>query len=313
MIVIPEDVSSQIITHEIAYDAVRQAFLDTMNPACATFPVVIAHGVHPENIFSIKSAAAVDLAGLKIGSFWPTNAEKGLPRHSTTILLVDQEDGTIKAAVSASAVNAYRTAAADAVAADLLARQDAERLTVFGTGHQALYECLALMRIRPLKEIRVVGRRPEAAQNFARTLEHYGLTTLCVDPRDGCENADIIVTATTAKAPLFDQDWVRAGTHVASMGSDSRGKQELPPLLLCSASLFCDLTSQSRTIGEFQHAPLERSITPIGAVLSGQSAGRVNESEITVFDSSGLSLQDLHVAAKILDIHQARQTAGLAQ
>ena len=119
---------------------------------------------------------------------------------------------------------------------------------------------------------------------------------------EACAAADIIVTATPARAPLFEADWVRPGTHVASMGSDARGKQELPPDLFRRAALFCDLAEQARSIGEFQHADSDAVLTPLGEVLSGRHPGRGSDEAITIFDSSGLSLQDLTIARHLLAV-----------
>ena len=111
--------------------------------------------------------------------------------------------------------------------------------------------------------------------------------------------------ATPAREPLFDAAWVRPGTHVASMGSDAPGKHELPTELLSRVSLFCDLPSQSLQIGDFQHvrAAIEAgtlAVTPIGDVIEGRAQGRRSEDEITVFDSSGISLQDLYMADALI-------------
>ena len=110
----------------------------------------------------------------------------------------------------------------------------------------------------------------------------------------------MIVTATNAAAPLFEADWVQQGTHISSMGSDAPGKQELPVELLLRAELFCDLSDQSRRIGEFQHVP-QAVLTEIGRVLTGTAQGRSTGDSVTVFDSSGISLQDLFVASAVID------------
>ena len=115
-----------------------------------------------------------------------------------------------------------------------------------------------------------------------------------------CRTADIIVTATTATKPLFQADWVRPGTHISSMGSDAIGKQELPPQLSAQSRLFCDLPEQSARIGEFQHVDAGISLTAIGAVLSDTAEGRRTAEEITIFDSSGIALQDLYIAEAII-------------
>ncbi|MCX2721106.1 ornithine cyclodeaminase family protein [Roseibium salinum] len=301
MILITETQSSGLVTPELAFNAVRQAFIAAVDPAAASFPVVIAHASDPQNRFTIKSAAGAELAGLKVGAYFPSNDARGLPRHASTILLIDQASGRIGALVEGSVVNCYRTAAADAVATDALARPEAEVLALFGTGHQAAYEAEAIARIRALSRVLVVGRDPSRAAAFVEKLRASGLPADTAEPEAAVRAADIVVTATTSTAPLFDADWVRPGTHVSSMGSDSQGKQELPPSLFPRARLFCDLPDQSANIGEFQHAQPGTTLTAIGAVLSGAASGRQNGDEITVFDSSGISLQDLHMARAIID------------
>jgi ornithine cyclodeaminase len=235
---------------------------------------------------------------VKIGSFWPDNVE--LPRHSSTIVLLNPATGRLSAVVEAAAANAYRTAAADALAVQALARADARTLTVIGTGHQALHEVRAVSRVRPISRVLVVGRRPDVARTFAAEVTALtGLPAEPVDARTGVGAADVLVTATTAREPLFEADWVAPGTHISAMGADGPGKQELPVALYDHASLFCDLPEQSRAIGEFQHAPSAAPVA-LGAVLAGTAEGRTSQEDVTVFDSSGFALQDLTLAAALL-------------
>ncbi|MCE7007531.1 ornithine cyclodeaminase family protein [Kibdelosporangium philippinense] len=292
-----EEESAALITEEIAFDAVREALIAATTGQ--TFPAVFGHGTDPGNRFTVKSGASAELAGVKVGSFWPGNDAKGMPRHNSTILLLDQETGRTAAVIEAGKVNAFRTAAADAVAADVLARRDATTLAIFGTGHQALYECVAVSKVRDLESVQVVARSADRGERFVELLSSKGLRAQLSTAQDACQ-ADIIVTATTSRAPLFDADWVRPGTHVASMGSDARGKQELPPELLAKARLFCDLPEQSVQIGEMQHAIDATGLTALGDVLTGKAEGRVADDDITVFDSSGIALQDLYVAVELL-------------
>lgn len=303
MIRITEEQSSAIASHELAYEAAREAFIAAVVPAARSFPVVIAHASDPQNRFTVKSAADEQLAGVKVGSYFITNDEAGLPRHNSLILLFDQGTGRIGSVVEAGKLNAYRTAAADAVATDKLARSDADTLAIFGTGHQAEFEVHAIARIRNLRRVLVVGRTEERAVAFVDRLQTEGLPAETCDPEAACKQADIIVTATASKAPLFQAEWVQPGTHVSSMGSDGKGKQELPPELLTKASLFCDLPAQSLDIGELQHVDAGAKPVAIGQVLSGEANGRTSDQEITVFDSSGISLQDLYVAKKVIAAH----------
>jgi len=141
---------------------------------------------------------------------------------------------------------------------------------------------------------------------MAQELRKEGLEAQVSNAESACKAADIIVTATPARAPLFRAEWVRPGTHVVSMGSDAVGKQELPPELFDYARLFCDLPAQARAIGEFQHAPENAHLTAIGSVITGKAQGRLTEQDITVFDSSGLSIQDLYIGRCILAAHEDR-------
>ena len=298
-----EKQTSELITHELAYNAVTDAFI-AISQTAKVFPVVIAEGSQNNSIFSVKSAHAENLSGWKVGSYWPQNSEKGIPCHGTTIFLLNEDSGCLDAVIEASLVNAYRTAAADAIAADLLTRKDAETLTIFGTGHQAFYECIAISKVRALTKINVVGRNIIKAQNLVQRLKDYGLTAQIEEAKEACEEADIIVTATTATSPLFEHSWVSEGTHISAMGADSKGKQELPIELYPNAKLFCDYKAQAITIGEFQHVDdfYKANIHMIGDVLTKKISGRLSKEEITIFDSSGIAVQDLFIGKYLLEL-----------
>ncbi|MDA8747007.1 ornithine cyclodeaminase family protein [Litoreibacter sp.] len=302
---VSEDVSANLADYKMAYNAIHKALIAATEEGTATFPVVLAHGSDENDTYAIKSSAAAEFAGLKVGSYWPGNDALGIPRHNSIILLFDQSCGRIGAAVEAGQLNAYRTSAADAVAADALARKDAKTLAIFGAGHQAGYEVRALARIRPLEKVNVVSIEAKQGEQFAEALCKDGIPAEPSSAEDACRAADIIVSATPSTAPLYQADWVQAGTHVVGMGADSTGKQEMPPELFPRGRLFCDLPSQSRMIGEFQHAPNDADLTAIGDVLAGRAKGRVSDDEITIFDSSGISVQDLFMAQAILDILHA--------
>ncbi|USX52800.1 ornithine cyclodeaminase family protein [Lentzea sp. HUAS12] len=293
---VSESESAALVDDDLALAAAREAFLATAHGS--TFPVVIGSSSTPGTRFTLKSGSAGDLVGVKIGSFWPDNTD--LPRHSSTIVLLDPATGRLKAVVEAAAANAYRTAAADTLAVRTLARDDSRTLTVIGTGHQALHEARAVSRVRPIDRVLVVGRRADAARRFAADVTAAtGLPAEAVDTRTGVAEADVLVTATTAREPLFDASWVRPGTHISAMGVDGPGKQELPAGIYDRAKLFCDLPEQSTTIGEFQHAPSAAPVA-LGAVLAGAAPGRTSPEDVTVFDSSGFALQDLTLAAALL-------------
>ncbi|MEU9062412.1 ornithine cyclodeaminase family protein [Streptomyces sp. NPDC048430] len=301
MLHIPEGRTAVLVDEELALEAARSAFAATVDGTA--FPSLAVHGSDPRNRFTLKPSASATHAGVKIGTYWPDNPGHGLPRHHSTLLLFDQTIGRIAAVLELGTANAYRTAAADALAVDLLARTDATTLAVFGTGHQTAYEARAVARTRPISEILIVGRDEDRAAQLAATLTAEGHTARASNAEEACAQADVIVTATTTRAedpPLFEAGWVRPGTHISCMGADAPGKRELPPELFARARVFCDLPEQARRMGESQHAPPGTTLIPLGEVLTERTTGRTHDSDITVFDSSGIGLQDLYLGLALL-------------
>ncbi len=161
----------------------------------------------------------------------------------------------------------------------------------------------AVSRIRPIGEVLVVGRTAERAEQMTAALAAEGHDARRVGAEEACARADVIVTATTATAdtpPLFEAAWVRPGTDISCMGADVPGKRELPPELFSRARVFCDLPEQARRMGESQHAPAGTVLTPLGELLTHHAAGRIDDNDITVFDSSGIGLQDLYLGLALL-------------
>ncbi|MER9662664.1 ornithine cyclodeaminase family protein [Mesorhizobium sp. M0159] len=305
MIYISDEESAALVTHELAFEAAREALVAAASRQSWVFPAVLGRTQEVTNTFSIKSGSSGELTGVKIGSFWSGNPARGLPRHNSTIVLLDQHTGRLGAVVEAGKVNAYRTAAADAVAADLLARKQAKVLAIFGAGNQASFEVMALARIRPIETVLVVARSSPRRDAFVDQIGERGLKARAALAEEAVRTADIVVTATPAREPLFDAAWVGPGTHIVSIGSDAPGKRELPSELFPKARLFCDLLSQSVQIGEFQYVRDEidvgvLAVTPIGDVIERRALGRRFDNEITVFDSSGISLQDLYMADALI-------------
>lgn len=305
MIHVCETRSAQLVSRPLAFAAATEAMRALAEPGSACFPVVQGHGHRAGERFGLKSGITTQGLGVKIGSYWPGNLDRGLPRHASSIVLLDPDSGRLKAVIEAAEANAYRTAAADAVAVQALARAGARVLAVFGTGHQAAHEVRAIAAVRPLQQVWVVGRDADRSERFAAALRADGVAAACTQAEAACRDAEIIVTATGAQAPLFDAAWVQPGTHISAMGADAPGKQELPAALLARARLFCDLPAQSRLIGEFQHAPTAAAPVALGDVLAGRLPGREHDDDITVFDSSGTAVQDLVLAAALLAAHAA--------
>lgn len=175
-----------------------------------------------------------------------------------------------------------------------------------GAGHQAVHEVRALCAVRPIERVLVASRTLSSAGRLQEALaRELSVTVETTTVEEACRRAEILVTVTPARSPLFEPEWIRPGTHIATMGSDQAGKQELPTALVRRARLFCDLPQQSVSIGEFQHvrADVESGsvrLTALGDVLAGRCPGRETDTEITIFDSSGLAAQDLLLSARLV-------------
>lgn len=304
---VSEEVAARVVSMAEAIEAVEVMFREYGRDMAEVFPVAQGHGPDAGTSFSIKSGLirASRAVGLKVGTYWPDNRARGLAAHASTTLLLDPDTGYPKALVAASYLTSLRTAASDAVAVRHLSREGSRTLALFGAGHQAWFELLAVREVRPVETVLVANRSPQAAESFARRIRaELGLEARAASAREALEAADIVVTVTAARESLFESAWVRPGTHVSAMGADAPGKQELDTALVARASLFADVVRQSVTIGEYEAAHKAGladagRITPIGAVLNG-APGRTSAEQITVYDSSGMALQDLAVCSLAL-------------
>jgi ornithine cyclodeaminase/alanine dehydrogenase-like protein (mu-crystallin family) len=305
--VISEETVRSIVTRQLAFDSVRSAFEAVASDYANVFDVVIGTGLNDGEAFAIKSGNDSDgkTVGFKCGTYWAGNNEKGLASHGSTILLLDPDTGFPKVLVNASYLNGYRTAAANAVAVANLARSDASVLGVIGAGQQAELEIRAVAEVRALSLIKISTRSDARANWIANRLEDLDIEMRFTSAEDAVRDSDIVTTVTPSKAPLVDDKWVGEGTHISAMGADDVGKYELDTAIMKRASLFADYPKQSIVIGEFQHAFGEGLITSadeicaLGSVTLGELPGRSSDGEITVFDSSGIAIQDLMAAEAV--------------
>src|SRR5215510_820128 len=198
-----------------------------------------------------------------------------------------------------------RTAAAGAVAADLLARPGARSAAVIGTGGQARYQLLALLKVRPIEQVTVWGRRRQAAEEYRRDMAAAGVAvSIAVTAREAVQGAEVVITATSSTEPLIEAGWLAHSAHVTAVGSDMPHKQELDPRILVAAGKYVpDSIDAAAASGELHHA-LQAGLMDVGsvygeltAVASGRLAGRTADNELTVADLTGLGIQDAAVAA----------------
>ncbi|AQS36281.1 ornithine cyclodeaminase [Shewanella psychrophila] len=315
--VVSEAVCQQVMGRADAFTAVENVFSAMARDTAYNFPVIREAIGHADALYGFKSGfdRVGMVLGLKSGGYWPGNIDKGLTNHQSTVILFDPDTGKLNALVGGNYLTAIRTAASSAVSIAHLARQDANVLGMVGAGHQSTFQLRAAVEQRNFKKVVAWNKEPEKLTNLAVICEELGLPFESVSREALCAQADVIITITSAFEALIDQSWIKPGTHIACMGTDTKGKQEVDAHLLARARVFTDELTQSTTIGEAQHAIAEElineaDIIPIGDVINGTKAGRTSDDEITLFDGTGVGLQDLAVASVAAELAEAKGQAS---
>ncbi len=254
-----------------------------------------AHMSGPEPIFGFKAV-----------SVFPDNPLLGKDAHQGVVLLVDPHTGEPSAVVNASTITMIRTAAASAVATDLLALPEAEELAVIGSGVQARAHILAMQCVRPIRRVRVVSRSAEHAHRLVAELTGQVKAELVVAAsiEEALSGAEIVVTATNAAAPLVSRQWLAGGGHVNAIGSSIPTTRELDSATMAAGLLYTDRReSLLNESGDYLLAAAEGAIGPdnvrgeLGELLIGTAPGRTSPSDITIFKSLGLAIEDLAAAS----------------
>jgi alanine dehydrogenase len=239
--------------------------------------------------------------------FYDNQKNPGLPNSLSTVLLFDGSTGFPLCIMDGSLITGYRTGAAGAISAKLLARKDSKTIAVLGTGEQARMQILALKEVLDFDRILVFGRSAEQLAEYKKDMALMpGISVeLCDTAEHAVRNADIVITTTPSKAPIVKKEWVRPGTHIIAVGADMEGKQELDAALFAGAKIVVDNRAQCTTRGETQN-PLKLEIISqqeihceIGEILLGHKPGRMDDNEITIFDTTGMAVQDNVTAAAI--------------
>lgn len=239
-------------------------------------------------------------AGVKIVNVHPRNRDAGMPTVMAVFVLNSPETGAPLAIMGATHLTSMRTGAAGGIAAKYLARPESEVVGMVGAGAQARTQLMALDRFFDIDLVIVYDRSAESVRAFERDARafldcEYRLTT---DPRDACD-CDILVTTTPVRSPIVKNAWVRPGTHINAIGADAKGKQELETSLTKRAKIVVDDAAQAIHSGEVNVPISEGKLRPdeiyaqIGEIVAEKVHGRTSKDEITVFDSTGLAIQDV--------------------
>lgn len=301
-----------------AIEVVEQAYVEysagrTTVPVRTQVPVPEAAGI---SLFMPGYVPASAGLGVKIVSVFPRNPERGLATISGVVVMLDVETGRPVAAIEAGSLTALRTGAGSGVATRHLARRDAEVVAVFGAGVQARTQLEAVCEARPIRRARVYSPHPERrrafAEEMAARLARFPVEVVAVDtPAEAVRGADVIVTATTSKTPVFPGDAVEPGTHINAVGSFTPEMQEIDAAVLVRAR------ERGRIVVDTLEGALEEAgdlLVPmrdgllrredlsgeIGAVAAGLIPGRQSAAEVTVFKSVGLAALDIAVGQAVV-------------
>ncbi len=309
---------AQILDHAVAAEAVRAAYLTFTSRRAELLPIQYLDVVEHNGEIDFKSSydKDEDVVCTKIAvGFWDNPKLFGLSTGLATVILLDARNGAPLSIMDGTLITGFRTAAAGALAASALAREDSADVAVIGTGNQARMQLEAHARYFKLRQVRVWGI--EGVDEFIAAMSKKlpGVRFLAAESTRGAvAQADIIITATPSQKPLVMAEWVRPGTHITAIGCDAPHKQELDPNLFAKALVINDSIEECVKRGETHHA-VELGIIrredihgEIGEILSGKKPGRTSPEQITVFDTVGLSIYDVKTA---MAIYRAAKERGL--
>jgi alanine dehydrogenase len=257
----------------------------------------------------VKAARWQGYFVVKANANFPGNpVQHGLPAIQGVVVLCDAATGELLALMDSSTLTALRTGAATAVAAQYLARRDGRVAAICGCGKQAWWQLQALRAVLPLERVFAFDTDPAAAERFAERVRHETQLEARAAPLDeAVRSADVIVTCTPACRFFLLADDVRPGAFVAAVGADNEHKQEIEPRLFSRSKVVCDSVAQCARMGDLHHALAAGAIHPgavhadLAEVVAGKKSGRLSGQEITLFDSTGIALEDAAAAAQIYE------------
>jgi alanine dehydrogenase len=282
--------------------AVEQAFRD-WTEGKATMPPK-AYVSLPKGDFRAMPAALPGVAGVKWVNVHPGNPAQGLPTVMAVLILNDPNTGYPLAIMDATDITAYRTGATAAIASKHLANKDSHTIGVVGAGRQAYTQIMAHSEVFDLQEVRIYDINPASAERLAQSLPQF--KTVITGLAETAAS-DIVCTVTPARSPILKKEHVRPGTHINAIGADAAGKEELEPAILKEAMVVVDDLRQANSSGEI-NVPIARGLysasevySTLGEIVAGKKPGRKDRNAITIFDSTGVAIEDLAIARLVYD------------
>jgi alanine dehydrogenase len=252
--------------------------------------------------FRAMPAALPGAAGVKWVNVHPNNPAQGLSTVMAVLILNDPATGYPLAVMDATDITAYRTGATAALASKYMARPDSRTLGVIGAGRQAYTQIMAHAELFKLQEIRIYDINPASMERLAKSLPQFKTIPGSIEQAAA---SDIVCTVTPARVPVLKAAMVQPGTHINAIGADAAGKEELEPALLKKAVVVVDDLRQASASGEI-NVPIAKGLysasevySTLGEVISGKKPGRTDPRAITIFDSTGVAIEDIAIAQLI--------------
>jgi ornithine cyclodeaminase len=307
LILTEKDLRAAVRLDASAVDCVEQAFLALATKPVAMPPILRLDIPEFRGEVDVKTAYVPGFDGfaIKVSPGFFDNPKLGLPSLNGLMILFSAKTGLVEGLLLDNGyLTDVRTAAAGAVAARHLAREDASVATIFGAGMQARMQLAALTLVRPIRSARIWARDHARAETLAaECARQYGIdVTAVADPRDATRGSHIVVTTTPAEKPILMAEWLEAGQHLTAMGSDSEHKNEIDPAVFARATYVADRLPQTRILGELHHAikaglvGADDPFAELGAVIAGSAKGRTSADDVTFADLTGTGVQDTAIA-----------------
>ncbi|NKL36245.1 ectoine utilization protein EutC [Rhizobium leguminosarum bv. viciae] len=291
-----------------AVACIEEAFAALATKAVAMPPILRLDIPEYRGEVDVKTAYVPGIEGfaIKISPGFFDNPKIGLPSTNGMMVLLSSRTGLVQALLLDNGyLTDVRTAAAGAVAARHLSRQNASVAAIFGAGMQARLQLEALTLVRSIREARIWARDAAKAQSVAAELAaKLGFPVIATpDARGAMTGADLIVTTTPSETPIIEAGWLEPGQHLTAMGSDAEHKNEIDPAAIAGAGLYvADSLKQTRRLGELHHAidaglvTADTVFAELGQIVAGRAPGRTRNDQITIADLTGTGIQDTAIA-----------------
>ncbi|SHK32111.1 ornithine cyclodeaminase family protein [Paramaledivibacter caminithermalis] len=338
--VLNHDVIEEILGMKEVIEVVEKVYTLKSEEKTELFPMVFHEFERGIADMDIKSGhlKGIDIFGLKLVTWFGENHKKNLPPLIGTIMVFDSKTGKPLGILNAEYITGMRTGAAGAIGAKYLARKDSENLLMIGTGHISTFQIAAtLIAMDNIKTVRIYDpinhdNARKLSESIKETLMNKFLSKYEVgteiykeinekfdiyfeavnDIKEAVSLSDVIITATPSRKPLIMKKWVKKGTHFSCVGADMEGKQEIDENIFGVARVYVDDINQAVNVGETE-IPVKKGIitkeniiAEIGDVITERAKGRISDDDITIYDTTGIALQDLLTSKLVLDISEEK-------